>query len=296
MAGASRCQRAVATGSMVGGALCKEEAFQEWPQWHGFANLKYIGGLENAPRHCAIMRDFLHLTLPSLCAFCRAWPVRGRPGRICHDCLRRFACCTGTHCRQCALPVPAGVTVCGQCLQTPPLLSRCVAAVPYAYPWHHAIAQFKFHDDTAWAATMAGIMLQQPAASQLLASAHVALPVPLSPQRLRERGYNQAQLLAQNLLHQAGGTANRLQILCRGITRRHRPQHQAQLSRAQRLRSLNHVFAITEQAMPALHGRHVLLVDDVKTTGATLDALASACLQAGAAHVSALVFAFTPAA
>ena len=131
--------------------------------------------------------------LPSLCAVCRGWGTR----RVCETCVDRFATLR-PRCLRCALQVPEGVRLCGACLTDPPPYARTLAAVDYDHPWDALITQFKFH----------GALELVPALTQrLLAAAErsgapapsLLLPVPLSRERLRERGYNQAWELARRL-------------------------------------------------------------------------------------------------
>ncbi|MFT4241698.1 MAG: ComF family protein [Acidovorax sp.] len=219
--------------------------------------------------------------VPSQCAVCRNWPAR----RVCDGCSARFAR-PAARCQRCALRVPEGVAVCGACLREPPLFDACLAAVDYGYPWAAALAQFKFQGDPGWAGTLATLMRSAPWVEPALDAADRVLPVPLSMERLRERGYNQAALLARHL---AGAKADTQSLL-----RLHATEAQSSLPRAQRLRNLRHAFALEPARATALRGQRLVLVDDVMTTGATLHAATQALREAGAGHVTALVFARTP--
>jgi len=88
---------------------------------------------------------------------------------------------------------------CGACLRTPLGLDRCVAAVDYAYPWAGIVGQYKFQADPAWAPTLARLLHSTPWAEPLMDAADWVLPIPLSAHRLRNRGFNQALLLARIL-------------------------------------------------------------------------------------------------
>ena len=217
--------------------------------------------------------------LPSQCAICHAWPSQ----RLCGLCLARFAG-DRPRCRTCAQRVPDGVVRCGACLTHPPPLDACVAALDYAYPWPHLIADFKFRRDPSWARSLAGLLRTAPGASALLANADWVVPIPLSPERLAERGFNQAQLLARQVARP--GTLRR-DLLLRV---RHTPA-QSGLARDARLRNLARSFAVLPERRSLLLHRKVLLIDDVMTTGATLHHAALAVRAAGASEVSALVLA-----
>lgn len=114
--------------------------------------------------------------------------------------------------------------------------------------------------------------------------------MPLSAQRLRERGFHQALVLARAL----SGPSTCGKLRHQAVQRTHTAQAQHDLPRALRLRQLRGVFAVPPAQLPHVRGRKVLLIDDVMTTGASLHALATCLRRAGAAEVSALVLARTP--
>lgn len=124
---------------------------------------------------------------PSQCLVCRAWPAQ----TLCIDCRSRFAP-PATRCQRCALPVPAGVAVCGACLREPPPMAQCLAAVPWQWPWSLCIGRWKFDGDTGLSAPLAALLQATPGVTEALATAELVLPMPMSPQRLAERGYNPA--------------------------------------------------------------------------------------------------------
>jgi ComF family protein len=218
--------------------------------------------------------------VPSQCDVCHAWPAQ----RVCNACAARFAQ-PATRCERCALRVPAGVAVCGACLRHPPALDACLAAVDYAYPWADALAQFKFRGDPGWTDALATLLRSTPWVEPALEAADIVLPVPLSIERLRTRGFNQSALLAQRL----SASKTRLHTLLR----LHATEAQSALPRAQRLRNLRGAFALEPLHAAALQGQRVVLVDDVMTTGATLEAAAQPLRQAGVAHITAIVLART---
>ena len=220
-------------------------------------------------------------TVPSQCAICHAWPAQ----RLCDDCVRRFAR-QRPRCRTCALAVPEGVAHCGACLRHPNGLDACHAAVDYGYPWSGVLQAFKFRGDPGWAGALATLLRSTPWVEPALEAAELVLPIPLAPQRLRMRGFNQALLLAQALAP--------ARVQAGLLLRTHDTTAQSGLDRARRLRNLARAFAVEPLRAAQLAGRQVLLVDDVMTTGATLQAAATVLRQAGAARVTALVLARTP--
>lgn len=196
-------------------------------------------------------------------------------------------------CQVCAAPLPHAISVCGGCvLRHPPsAVSRCVAALEYQFPWDRLIGRWKFNGEVGWSTFWAAHMLTRPDAMDLWHSSDAVVPVPIGPARLAQRGYNQSWELVKALQRHDQGPAA---ALAQGLVRVRETVDQHSLPRAERLRNLQGAFAAHPQFASALTNAHVLLVDDVRTTGATLEAAAQALLQAGAARVSALVLARTP--
>lgn len=216
--------------------------------------------------------------LPPRCLAC------GEPGEGDRDLCTACACAlpvAGQACPRCALPLPA-TAACGACLQRPPPLQAARAAFVYAAPVDRLLRRHKFHNDLA-----AGRLL-----AQLMAPAFAGcerpgalVPVPLHRTRLRERGYDQALELARPL-------ARRLRLPLRTdlLARvRHTPA-QSELDAAARRRNLQGAFRVARGPLPA----HVVLFDDVMTTGATLHAAAIALRTAGVARVDAWICARVP--
>lgn len=218
--------------------------------------------------------------LPARCTVCHAWPSQV----VCNACVARFAQPV-PRCATCALPVPAGIQQCGACLKDPPPLDACLAAVAYDWPWADCVTQFKFGAQPGWAGALATVMRSTPWVEPALEQADLVVPMPLARERLAERGYNQALLLARHL---APDRTDATLLL-----RTRHTAAQSALTRAERLQNVQGAFAVEPLRAHELRGRRVVLVDDVMTTGASLRAAASALRLAGAAHITALVFART---
>jgi ComF family protein len=218
--------------------------------------------------------------LPSQCQVCHSWPAN----TVCDDCVSQFAQ-PHDRCQTCALPVPKGMPHCGTCLKQAPPLDQCLAAVAYAYPWSTLIGDFKFRDQTGLTRVIATLLKATPWVEPALDAADLVLAMPLSAAKLRQRGYNQALLLARAL------TPTKVQTDL--LLRIQDTPAQHTLKRAQRLSALDHAFAVDPLRAGQLQGARVVLVDDVMTTGASLYAAAKVLRAAGASHVTGLVFART---
>lgn len=218
--------------------------------------------------------------LPGQCAVCRAWPAQP----VCESCAARFGQ-PQPRCRRCALPVPPGTIDCGRCLREPPPVDACHATVGYAYPWAALITQFKFHGQPGWARTFAELMRGAPGVQAAIRQADVVVPMPLSRERLAERGFNQALLLARGLDSHKANPGVLLRI-------RHTPAQTA-LDRDGRLANVKGAFAVEPSLAASVRARRVVLVDDVMTSGASVFGAAAALRQAGAADVAAVVLART---
>jgi len=184
-------------------------------------------------------------------------------------------------CRRCALPLPAEAPsgLCPTCLTNPPALDACDALFAYRPPIDHWIHALKFNRDLA-AARLLGELLAgriNDAADPPMA----LLPVPLHAARLRQRGYNQARELARPLQRMGLPLAK---CDCR---RRKHTAAQSGLPAKQRRHNIRSAFSVRT----SLAGRDIMLLDDVMTTGATLNELAGTLKAAGASRVRAWVIA-----
>jgi ComF family protein len=146
------------------------------------------------------------------------------------------------------------------------------------------VHELKYHGRRRVAARLAEVLLALPAVRDVLARGAVLVPVPLHPRRRRERGFNQAELLAREV-----GRRARLPVAPSALVRRKDTVAQAGLSAAARRRNVRGAFAVRRRA--AVAGKVVVLVDDVLTTGATASACASLLRDAGASEVRLLAVA-----
>jgi ComF family protein len=211
------------------------------------------------------MRDFLaSLFFGGTCFLCRG----ASRGLLCEPCRAELPLLAAELCPRCALPTPAGA-VCGRCLAEPPAYDATIAVLAYDFPADALVHALKFGGELALAPFMAGLLRPRIPASGV----DRVVPVPLSSARLRRRGYNQAAEIARHI------APGKLDVdLC---TRPLEAPAQVELPWDERRRNVRGAF----RCRRALGGASVAVVDDVMTTGATLDELARTLKRAGAARV-----------
>lgn len=217
-----------------------------------------------------------------------ARPVKNR-ALLCPECTPLFAAYNGPSCPRCGLP-PAGADdlyakpapLCGRCLVHDPPWNALAYHGLYKGALRHSLLRLKFSSEFSLTPLLAACLFE---ASHRLPLADMLTAVPQHPAHLRQRGFNQAHELAKGL-SALSGLPLRPEILCRLTLSR----HQAGLSRDERRRNVLHAFTANNY----VQGARVRLIDDVMTTGSTLEAATLALLRAGAAEVQLLFVARTP--
>ena len=216
---------------------------------------------------------------PAHCVLCGARnPFDGTGHRFCAACDAELPRLPAHHCRVCAIPLTSGET-CGTCLDRPPLYDCVSAPYAYAFPVDALIRAYKYGRDLTLAPVLGGAM-----AAATSGGVDAIIPMPLADARLRERGFNQAHELARH-----AGRRLAVPVLPHACRRTVDTAPQAALPWAERSRNVRGVFVCDAN----LAGMHVAIVDDVMTTGATLNELAGNLKRAGAARVSAWIVART---
>jgi ComF family protein len=202
-----------------------------------------------------------------LCAPCDAdWPLFGRP-----------------QCPQCALPSHEG-RICGRCVSAHPAYDATVAPLAYAFPADVLIQGLKFRSELALAPLLAGVLARHLGTQPLMPD--LVIPVPLHDLRLRERGYNQSMEIAR-----AVASFYRLPLAADACMRVRNTTAQLGLTLSERRENMRGAFSCRQ----AFDGKSVAVVDDVMTTGATLDEVAATLKKFGASRVVNWVVARTPA-
>lgn len=214
-----------------------------------------------------------------------------RQGMLVPDVWTNLDFITAPYCKACGAPfefdTASGGEYCAPCLQNPPHYAKARSALKYNEASRLMILGFKHADQTH--AVLAFIPWLKVAGAEFLSGfdkADVIIPVPLHPWRLIARRYNQAALLAQKL-----GQEINMPVLVGGLKRvRHTPS-QGHMNAGERAKNVKSAFAVPERYKERIEGRRIVLVDDVYTTGSTVNECAKVLKKAGALEVNVLCIA-----
>ena len=226
---------------------------------------------------CSLRDELLNLLFPPHCVGCRrlgSW--------YCDDCLRGVASVEPPLCVRCGNP-GVSVSLCARCRISPPQIDQIRSVAYFEHALRKAIHKLKYRGCTVLAEPLGDLMAGYWMRQSDLTTPDVIVPVALHASRLRERGYNQAQLLARRLASQMG-----VEVDERSLVRQRATIPQTELSGDERKENVRDAFRCVGGN---LAGKQVLLVDDVCTTGATLEACAAALYEGGATRVDALTLA-----
>jgi ComF family protein len=225
------------------------------------------------------------LLFPRACVACERPLGIGHPRALCDACWATLAMPDGALCDRCGIPVPSPLLTCAPCATHPPAFDHARSLGLYRSergqlnPLARAVRALKFRGQLAVARSLGAALATLPSPPDA-----VVIPVPLHVGRLRERGYNQAAVLARAL---ARTTGRRLDV--RTLRRIQPTPAQTTLDAATRRSNLHGAFATIQPAAST-----IVLVDDVLTTGATADACARTLRAAGAARIVVLTIGRTP--
>lgn len=200
---------------------------------------------------------------------------------VCDPCMTHLPQLPDNHCPICLWPVPTA-EICGACLKKPPAFTRTTAALRYSFPIDALIHSFKYQANLAIAPILADLLIKKLTAIETRAD--VIIPMPLHPIRLRERGFNQAMEISRYISRHMG-----IMLFPDSCSRIKHTLPQTGLPWKDRQKNIRKAFSCRID----LSGKHVAVIDDVMTTGATLNELAKTLHQQGAAEISNWVVART---
>ncbi len=226
----------------------------------------------------------LDIALPTLCVSCRE-PVDGEG--VCAKCWAELSFIAPPYCPRLGIPFvydPGPELLSMEAIANPPAYQRARAAVRYDDVARTLVHALKYQDRTDLAPAMGRWMAR--AGRELLEGADALVPVPLHWRRGWSRRYNQSGALARVIERQSG-----VKLASEALRRVRPTQQQIGLSRSERASNVQGAFKVAPERKADIAGRRVILVDDVLTSGATVDACARALLRAKAAQVDVLVFA-----
>jgi len=232
----------------------------------------------------AFARAALDVALPPLCAACRQ-PVDGNG--LCPACWSKLSFITRPYCERLGIPFvydPGPGILSMQAIASPPAYRRARAAVRFDEISRALVHALKYGDRLDLAPMM-GRWISH-AGGEILAEADALVPVPLHWRRQWTRRFNQSAMLAAAIAAQSG-----VPVEARALKRVKATAQQVGLSRSERAGNVQGAFKVPAEGRPAVAGRRLVVVDDVLTSGATVDGCARALLRAGAANVDVLIFA-----
>ncbi|MCW8994803.1 MAG: double zinc ribbon domain-containing protein [Psychromonas sp.] len=224
-------------------------------------------------------KHFIELVLPAQCLLCRL-PSNNK--LICKHCqkvlIQDRPCC-----QRCGLPLPESQPFCGDCLKQAHLFTQLHALADYQKPYPLLIKKFKYAKQLINGELLAMLLIKSVTRNislQQISKVDYLLPVPLHRAKHRRRGFNQAQLLAEQISKQL-----HLSVLLDAVKRQKQTVAQEGLSLPKRKVNLKNAFTIPSNQKANLAGSYIVIIDDVVTTGATVNSLCQVLLQAGVKRI-----------
>ncbi len=236
-----------------------------------------------------LAQKLLNFFLPPVCPLCRTLVSQNKT--VCAPCWSQIHFISTPYCPQCAKPFDFGSATndlkCGKCLAKSPAFSATRAVFKYDDFSRKFILSFKHHNAIHFGPLLAQWMHTH--SQDILRDADFLIPVPLHWTRLLKRGYNQAAILSKEI-SKLSKVPTKLKVL----NRIKRTPTQGSLTPKQRQDNVRGAFHVPASACPKIQGKTLVLIDDVITTGATLDACAKTLIKAGAKEIRVISAARVP--
>lgn len=235
-----------------------------------------------------LFHALLDVILPPICHICHSVIPNAGILHICPTCHDRIPLVSSPLCPLCGIPFigTGGDHHCGSCAVHPPHFDSARAHFLYEGPIRDLIHAFKYNRNTHLRFPLALLALEGISGVQADHNPNLIVPVPLHRSRLRQRGFNQAVLLGRVLSHRLA-----LPLMPDALVRTRATEPQIELSAAERRVNVRGAFSV--KGVDRIAGKRILLLDDVMTTGSTMDECAKELKSGGAAAVIAITIART---
>ncbi len=245
--------------------------------------------MKNWRNQCFLLKEgFCELVFPSniYCICCGNLIDDSRPYSLCDDCVRDIHWANGKTCQQCGKPLGDKYkdSVCNDCIEYPRVFDKGFCCVSYETKERELLHRFKYKEQAYLGRKMAQLMCDRILPENL--SLDVIVPVPMFEKKKRIRGYNQAEVLSRFLANYLGLDWNG-KCLIRTID----TGAMSRLGAEERRRNVHGVFTLSPKSADIIRGKNILLVDDIYTTGSTMDACSEVLNTAGAKSVYIFAFA-----
>jgi len=239
-------------------------------------------------KYANLFKHQLALLLKPHCFLCAS----NQPGErgLCHACLKDLPWSPASSCPQCGLS--SSGQICGSCISSTPDFDKTHAVFLYAFPVDTMIQRYKYGGTLSLSYTFGELMGEKIGTTNNHDAIDLIIPMPMHPTRLKERGFNQALEIAKILdvyLHRTTRLNSTSKLDYKSVTRQTLTPPQASLPLKDRVKNIKGAFKINKD----LTGKRIAIVDDVMTTGASLNELAKTLKKAGATHVECWVIART---
>jgi len=234
--------------------------------------------------HFSKLKFFSGTVLRENCFLCAASRIKNHG--LCEACLKDLPWLPAKSCTKCGLS--SGGQVCGSCLSTPPYFDATHAVFLYNYPIDAVIQRYKYGDTVSLSHTFGQLMSEKICLVNSQENIDLMIPMPMHPTRLKQRGFNQALEIAK-VANQALNKNNKTKLDYKSVKRQTLTPSQASLPIKKRVKNIKGAFMVNAD----FSGKRIAIVDDVMTTGASLNELAKTLKQAGATHVECWVIART---